>query len=152
MQKELIIERTLNAPRERVFKAWIDPVQVAAWWGPSGVTNPTCEIDPRPGGMIHIVMLAGKELGDLAGNEWPMTGVVKEIIEPEKFVFTTTAIMNDKPILETLNTITLEEYGDKTKMKLHILVTKETPEAAGPLSGMEMGWNQSLDKLTKKFS
>ncbi len=144
---ELKLTRVLDASRERVWKAWTDPKQLQEWWGPRGVTNPTCIFDAHPEGKIHIVMLAGKELGNFAGNEWPMTGVVTEVVELEKLVFTSTAIMNGKPFMESLNTVTLEEYGNKTRMTLHIVVTKTTPEAEGPLSGMEMGWTQSIDKL-----
>jgi len=146
-KKELTLERTFDAPRELVFKAWTDPKLVAQWWGPRGVTNPTCEWEARPGGNIHIVMLAGEELGPMKGQEWPMTGEFKEFEEPKKIVFTSNAIMNDKPVLENLVTVIFEEQDGKTKMTAHIVVTKATPEAEGPLSGMEMGWNQTLDKL-----
>ncbi len=146
-KKELTIERTYDAPRDLVFKAWIDPKMVAQWWGPRGVTNPTCEWEARPGGNIHIVMLAGEELGPMKGQEWPMTGEFQEIEEPKKIVFTSKAIMDDKPILENLVTVTFEEQDGKTKMTAHIVVTKATPEAEMPLKGMEMGWNQTLDKL-----
>lgn len=145
--KELTIERTFDAPRELVWKAWTDVEMLKKWWGPRGVTNPVCKMDARPGGAIDIVMLAGKELGPLAGNEWPMRGQVQEVIEPEKLVFTSSAIINNKPILENLVTVTFKEDDGKTKMTLHIIVTKTTPEAEGPLSGMKMGWTQSIDKL-----
>jgi len=145
--KELTLERTFDAPRDLVFKAWTDQELVKKWWGPRGVTNPVCELDAVPGGKINIVMLAGSELGELAGQEWPMTGTVKEVIEPSKFVFTGNAIVDGKEVLETLTTVTLKEEGGKTHMIVHVIVTKTTPEAAGPLQGMEMGWNQQLDKL-----
>ncbi len=40
--KELTIIRIFDAPRELVFRAWIDPKMMARWWGPKGVTNPVC--------------------------------------------------------------------------------------------------------------
>ena len=148
--KQLNIVREINAPREQVFKAWTDPELLKQWWGPNGVTNPVCELDLRPGGSINIVMLAGSELGDLAGSEWPMTGIFQEIIPPSKLVYTSSAVIDGKPILDTTNTLTLENHDGKTKMTLNITVTRMTPEAEGPLSGMEVGWNQSLDKLIKQ--
>ena len=148
-KKELSLTRLFDAPRELVFKAWTDPKLLASWWGPRGVTNPICELDVRPHGQINIVMLAGEELGDLKGSRWPMKGVFQEIREPEKIVFTSTAIINDKPIIENLTTVMFEEYEGKTKLTLHVVVTKVTPEGEGPLSGMEMGWTQSLDKLAE---
>lgn len=146
--RDLIIIRFLDAPRDRVWKAWTEPKLLEKWWGPKGVTNPTCELDARPGGVINIVMLAGDELGELKGRRWPMTGTVRKIVPPKKLVFDSQAIMNDKPILETLSTLILEDQDVKTKMMFHIVVKKTRPEAEGPLAGMEMGWNQSLDKLT----
>ncbi|HSW48477.1 MAG TPA: SRPBCC domain-containing protein [Candidatus Saccharimonadales bacterium] len=148
-KKELTLERTFDAPRDLVFKAWTDKELVKKWWGPRGVTNPVCEVDAVPGGKINIVMLAGPELGELAGQEWPMTGKFEEVAEPEKLVYTANAIVDGKEVLTTRNTITFEEQDGKTKMTAHILVTKTTPEAEGPLAGMEMGWDQQLDKLVE---
>jgi len=48
-EKELVLKRVFNAPRERVWKAWTDPRRLAQWWGPAGFTNPVCEADVRPG-------------------------------------------------------------------------------------------------------
>lgn len=145
--KELTLTRIFDVPRETVWKYWTDAALVQEWWGPKGVTNPTCVWEAKPNGNIHIVMLAGSELGQMAGQEWPMTGKFQEIKEPEKLVYTSNAIMDGKPVLETLTTVNFEEVEGKTKMTVHIVVTKTTPEAAGPLQGMEMGWNQQLDKL-----
>jgi len=55
-RRELVITQVLDAPREVVFKAWIDPKQMAKWWGPKGFTNPVCEMDVRPGGSLRVVM------------------------------------------------------------------------------------------------
>lgn len=66
--KEFTITRMFDAPRELVWKAWTDQKLIRKWWGPRGVTNPTCEWDARPGGKIDLVMLAGKELGQFAGQ------------------------------------------------------------------------------------
>jgi uncharacterized protein YndB with AHSA1/START domain len=145
--KELTLIREFNAPRELVWKYWTDPTLIQQWWGPQGVTNPTCVWEATPGGNIHIVMLAGQELGQMAGQEWPMTGKFEEVDKPKKLVFTANALVNDKPILEHRTTVTLDEVDGQTHMAVHIVVTMTTPEAAGALQGMDMGWNQQLDKL-----
>ncbi len=150
--KELTFLRTYDTPREKVWEYWTDPKRIQQWWGPQGVTNPTCVWEAVPGGTIHIVMLAGAELGELAGQEWPMTGKFVEVHAPEKLVFASSAMIGGKPVLETLTTVTLEEVEDKTNMTVHVVVTMTTPEAAGPLQGMEMGWNQQLDKLGEHFA
>lgn len=148
-KRELTLTRILDAPRELVFKAWTDPKLIQQWWGPNGVINPVCEFDPRPGGKINIVMEAGPELGPFKGQQWPMVGEVKEINRPAKLVYTATAIMGGKPVLEHLVTVTFAETEDKTTVNVHIVVTKTTMEAGPALSGMEQGWNQQMDKMVK---
>ena len=147
MAKELTITRTFDAPRELVFKAWTDPKLVAKWWGPSVFTNPVCELDPRPGGKIFIVMHGPK--GSDFDLDLPMTGTFREVDEPRRLVFSTVAIQDEKgdPQLETLNTVTFADVGGKTEITLHVVVVKSTPVAAGALDGMEAGWSQSLTKL-----
>jgi uncharacterized protein YndB with AHSA1/START domain len=147
-KRELILTRVLDAPRELVWKAWTDPGLMSKWWGPKGVTTPTCDIDLRQGGPIYIVMLAGKELGSFAGQEWPMSGTFVEIAPPERLVYTAAALDGKKGVLlETRTTLTLETLDEKTRMTLKIAVTKLSPGGEFALAGMEMGWNQSLDKL-----
>jgi uncharacterized protein YndB with AHSA1/START domain len=144
---DLSITRLLDAPVERVWQAWTDPAELQQWWGPRGVTNPTCVWEAKPGGKIDVVMLAGSELGELAGQEWPMTGEFRSVTPPQQLTYTSNAIIDGKKVLETLTTVSLAAQDGKTKLTVSIEVTKTTPEAAGPLDGMEVGWNQSLDKL-----
>jgi uncharacterized protein YndB with AHSA1/START domain len=56
MGREIVIERIVNAPRELVFDAWINPKHVDQWWGPNGFTNTTSVMDVRPGGVWRYVM------------------------------------------------------------------------------------------------
>jgi uncharacterized protein YndB with AHSA1/START domain len=142
--KELTLTRTFEAPRALVFKAWTDPAQVARWWGPAGWTNPVCEIDARPGGAIRIVMHGPDPWGDN-----PMTGTFEDVVPPQRLVFTTRAIPDaqDRPQLETRNTVDFEELDGRTTIRVHIVVLRSTPEAAASLEGMEPGWNQQLDRL-----
>src|SRR5437868_7359642 len=102
MVKELTITRIFDAPRELVFKAWIDPKHVAQWWGPKGYTNPVCELDVRPGGAMNITMLGPD------GVLIPTRGIFQEIVEPERIVFTNVAFENEagEAGLEVVNTIT----------------------------------------------
>lgn len=146
--KEFTITRTFDAPRDIVWKAWTDQKIIQKWWGPRGVTNPTCEWDARKGGKINIVMLAGKELGDFAGQKWPMNGFFKEVTAQSRIVFASNALDDVKNILlETLVTVDLEAIGNKTKMSVHFMVTKADARGEFALKGAEMGWSQQLDKL-----
>jgi uncharacterized protein YndB with AHSA1/START domain len=76
-----------------------------------------------------------------------MGGKFLEIDEPSRLVLNTTAIMNGVEILENLVTVTFEDMNGKTKLNLSVLVTRATPEAAGPMEGMDTGFIQMIDKL-----
>jgi uncharacterized protein YndB with AHSA1/START domain len=146
--KELTLTRIFDAPRELVWRAWTDPELMAKWWGPNGVTNPTAEIDARVGGKMYIVMLAGEELGPLAGQRWPMRGEFQEIQEPERLAFKNQAVDEDgNVLLDGVTTVTFEEVDGKTKMTMRAAVKGVSPQAPQMLEGMEAGWTQSLDKL-----
>lgn len=154
--KELEITRTLNAPRNLVWKAWTDPKLVARWWGPRGVTNPTCEWDARPGGEIYIVMLAGKELGPAEGMKWPMKGTFTEVVPQSRLVYTGGALddvdRSSNTFIEQTVTVDFEDQGKKTGMHLHIVLTKiEGSKATSAIQGMTMGWNQQMDKLSEEL-
>lgn len=158
-KKDLTFVRILNAPRETVWQAWTDPKLVAQWWGPNGVTNPVCEIDARVGGLLHIVMQAGEEMGPAKGMKWPMKGIFTEVVEPERLVFKSSAFSTadeKDAALETTTEVSFTEDGVGTKMTVHTFVTKTNPGANGGfpsaeqmIAGMEAGWSQQFDKLEK---
>lgn len=81
-EPSVVIARIIKAPRERVFKAWTDPKQMAQWWGPAVFTTPVCEMDVRPGGLYRIVMRSPD------GVDYPLKGVYREVVEPERLVMT----------------------------------------------------------------
>ncbi len=141
-QKEITITRVFNAPRALVWKAWTDPVHIAKWWGPRGFTNPRCEWSAHIGGSIYIDMTSPD------GLVFPMDGVFYEVVRHERLVFISAALAKDgKRLFEVLNTIVFAEEGDQTRLTMTALVGRITPEAAPYLSGMDEGWNQSIDKL-----
>ncbi len=145
--REIVIIRFYDAPRAAVFKAWTDPKILQQWWGPKGFTNPVCEVDPRVGGSWRIVMRAPD------GTEYPCGGVYREIVEPQRLVFTNIATDNDgKPILDGLTTVTFEDGGGKTKLTLRTGARALVAYAADYLAGMEVGWSQSLNRLAQQFA
>ena len=78
--RELILSRLFDAPRERVFAAWTQ--QLPQWWGPHGMTTPVCEMDLRPGGVFRTVMRAQD------GTEYSTRGIFLEVVPPERIAFT----------------------------------------------------------------
>jgi len=141
-EKELVLTRVFNAPRERVWKAWTETRQLAQWWGPAGFTNPLCEADVRPGGVLRIDM-RGPD-----GTVYPMTGVYREVVAPERLVFTVSALdEKGRPIFEVLNTVTFAKQDGKTRLTVRAQVVKKTAGADAYLKGMEEGWSQSFERL-----
>ena len=142
--REMVLTRLIGAPRDAVFAAWTDPELLKNWWGPKGFTNPVCEVDARPGGAIRVHMRAPD------GRTYPMTGIFREIIPPERLVFRSAALdEKGNPIFEVLNTVTFEERNGKTQLTVHAFVAIETADAAKFLAGMEQGWSQTLDRLAE---
>jgi uncharacterized protein YndB with AHSA1/START domain len=146
--KELTITRTFDVPRKFVWKAWTDQEIVKQWWGPRGVTNPTCEWDAMPNGKINIVMLAGKELGSFAGRKWPITGTFKQVTPETRLVFTSSGNDGDVGKIDSEVIVDFEDLGDSTKMNVQIVVTR-ADKAEMMIQGMEAGWNQQFDKLSE---
>jgi uncharacterized protein YndB with AHSA1/START domain len=140
--KEATIQRTFNAPRPLVWKAWVEPKQMAQWFGPKGFDNPVCDLDVWPGGKLKIHMRSPD------GSIYPCHGTFHEIVEPERLVFTSQAIDQDGTVLiEAVNTVTFEEQGNKTALTLHVRVVKVVGMDEQYIKGMDQGWNQSFDKL-----
>ncbi|MEO5913064.1 MAG: SRPBCC family protein [Luteolibacter sp.] len=77
----IITTRLIDIPRERVFGAFSDPLQLAKWWGPEGFTNTFEKFEFRPGGGWKFVMHGPN------GADYPNESEFLEIVEPEKIVF-----------------------------------------------------------------
>lgn len=141
-KRDVTLSRVIAAPRARVFKAWIDPKQMAQWWGPQGFTNPVCEIDARPGGQI-LIHMRGPD-----GVVYPMTGTFHEVVEPSRLVFTAFAEDHDgNRLLESHTIVTFEEQDGKTTVTVQAKAVGLAPQAPQMLAGMDAGWTQSLERL-----
>jgi uncharacterized protein YndB with AHSA1/START domain len=141
-EREVTITRVFDAPRALVFKAWTDPKHLAQWWGPQGYTNPVCEFDARVGGAIRIHMKSPD------GTVYVMRGEVREIVAPERLVFTNFGIdAAGNPTIEWPSTVLFTEEGGKTKLTLHTRGVAFAEFAVAYLQGMDIGWTESIDRL-----
>ena len=152
--KELVITRIFDAPRELVWKAWTEPERFMRWWGPKDFTSPACKIDLRLGGK-YLSCMRGPD-----GQDYWNTGVYREIVEPERIAYTDSFADEHGNVvpashyglsagfpLELQVTVTFEDYGGKTKMTL-----KHVGIPAGEMSDMTgAGWNESFDKLAESL-
>jgi uncharacterized protein YndB with AHSA1/START domain len=80
--RELVLTRIIDAPREKLFRAWTDPELLKQWFAPLPYTTPVAELDVRPGGANLVVMRSPD------GKDLPNRGVYLEVIENERLVFT----------------------------------------------------------------
>lgn len=80
--RELVLTRIIDAPREKVFKAWTDPKLLKHWFAPVPYAVSVAETDVRAGGS-NLVVMRGPD-----GNESQNTGVYLEVVKNERLVFT----------------------------------------------------------------
>lgn len=129
--------RTFDAPRERVFRAWTEPEQLAKWWGPKGFTVPDHNIDVRPGGAWRTTMRSPE------GNDHIVAGVYREITPPERLVFTWGWETEGPRGHETVVTIEFHERDGGTELQL----TQELFENETSRDMHNQGWSGCMDSL-----
>ena len=135
------LERTFEAPRELVFRAFTDPDQVPQWWGPEGFHTPRekVEIEPRVGGRYHVVMVQSD-----SGAEFPTDYEIVELVEPELLVLRAPAMPEFGIPDETTTRVELRDEGGRTHMTL--TSGPYTPDIRGPA---EAGWKAQIEKLVQ---
>jgi uncharacterized protein YndB with AHSA1/START domain len=139
--REIVITRSFDAPRQLVFEAWTRPELLRRWWGCEGSTLTTCEVDLRPGGRWRFVM----RMPD--GSEHPLKGIYRDILPPDKLVYTECYDLPSIGRPQWLTTIVFEVEGDKTKLT-HALLHGSKEARNGHLqAGMEGGMIQSFKRL-----
>jgi uncharacterized protein YndB with AHSA1/START domain len=112
--REIVISRVFDAPRELVFDAWTNPERVGKWWGPKGFTTTTHSIDIRPGGEWLFVM-HGPD-----GKDYDNQIVYDDIVKPDRIVY------RHLPTPRFQSTVTFTEHGGKTKVTMRTVF--ESPE------------------------
>ena len=139
----ITITKVFDAPREAVFKAWTEPARFAQWFGLRDSTIPpeTVVMDVRPGGAWRATMIVGPER-----TEIPWRGVYREVVEPERLVFT----LSDQPErpgegVEVV-TVTLTDLGGTTEMVFH-QGGGNLPEEEYVRAGQ--GWSTFFERLAE---
>ncbi|MFA6469329.1 MAG: SRPBCC domain-containing protein [Bacteroidota bacterium] len=84
-KETLFVTRILDAPVEKIWKAWTDPKEVMKWWGPKYFASPSCVIDLREGGKYIFCMRAPKEMG---GQDSYTSGIYTKIVPLARLEFT----------------------------------------------------------------
>lgn len=137
--RELLITRTLAAPRHLVFAALTQPQHVRQWYGPCVFRMTVCEIDLRVGGRWRYVLQAPD------GIEHAFSGEYLEIVPPERLV--STEWYEAIPGAEYVATVTLTEHEGLTTFsnRLHYKSKEQRDGHVG--SGMERGMRETYQRL-----
>jgi uncharacterized protein YndB with AHSA1/START domain len=141
--RELVLTRLINAPREKVYRAWTDPELLKQWFAPKPYTTPVVEIDVWPGGSAYFVM-RGPD-----GKDLPNRGVYLEVVPNEKLVSTDAYVKawepSEKPFMTLI--LTFEDEGGKTRYTARVrhwtVADRETHEKMG----FHEGWGLCTDQL-----
>lgn len=140
----ITLTRVFDAPRERVWQEWIEPERFADWFGgvESEVPLSTVSMDVRPGGSWRATMFAGPDRREI---RW--RGEYREVIEPERLVFT----ICDQPGDDAyeLIIVVLTDLGDgRTEMLFQQRgrMSAEQYERAG------QGWSGFFDRIAERLA
>ncbi|NUM55835.1 MAG: SRPBCC domain-containing protein [Candidatus Hydrogenedentes bacterium] len=142
VDREMVIERLVDAPRELVFRAFTEPEHVKHWWGPNGFTNTIHEMDVRPGGVWRFIM-HGPD-----GTDYPNKIVYVEVLPPERLVYEHSGDRPDGPVLFR-STVTLDDAGGKTKVTLRALFPSADEFRRAKEFGAAEGGQQTLARLAE---
>ena len=147
-ERSITLIRVLKAPRALVWTAWTDPAMLKEWWGPENFTNPNVEGEVRVGGEMHITMHGPK--GSPFDMDFPMVKRYREIVPDKKLVFENEPLgPNGERLIEGLTTVTFADHPGGTMIEVTASGKALMPEAVAMLGGMDLGWSQSLDRLTR---
>ena len=150
-ERTLVTTRVFDAPRERVYKAWTDPKQLARWFPPEGFTTAACELDVRVGGAIRLDM-KGPEGEPFNGAIFPGRGVYREVVPNERLAFTFEPEAGGQPMPTVLMTVQFEEQAGKTKLTIQQTLDTVAEFEEMVKAGMEQGIAESLGKLAGVLS
>jgi uncharacterized protein YndB with AHSA1/START domain len=148
--KEVVFERTFDAPADKVWQAWTDPELMKQWWGPDNTFIPECEIDLKVGGRFYVVMEDDEGMGEYKGTRWPMEATFTKVEPTTALAYEARAWTEGDEQgreIKQLGEITFTEEDGKTKMVLKATLTSVGPHAGMAVEGMQYGYNQQFDKL-----
>jgi uncharacterized protein YndB with AHSA1/START domain len=144
--RELVLTRVIDAPRESVYRAWTEPELLKQWFTPRPWTTPVVETDVRPGGSNLIVMRSPE------GAEMPNRGVYLEVVPNERLVitdaFTQAWEPSEKPFMTLV--LTFEDAGEgRTKYTARVRHWTVADRESHEKMGFHQGWGVATDQLAE---
>lgn len=140
-EREILMRRTLNASREKVWKVWTRPEHLKNWWGPDGFTITHREMDVRSGGTWRFLM-HGPD-----GRDYPNKIIFREVLEPELLVYKHESD-DDEASADFQVTVTFEQQGSKTRLTMRMVF--ESAEELNRINkeyGAVEGGKQTMGRL-----
>ena len=140
---ELLLTRLIDAPRQKLWRAWTEPALLKQWFTPRPWTTPVVTTDVRPGGSSHVVM-RGPD-----GSEHANDGVYLEVVPNERLVFTDAYTKAWEPAAKPFMTVvlTFADEGGKTRYTARVLHWTAEDRAAHEKMGFREGWGKATDQL-----
>ena len=141
--RDLVLTRIIDAPREKVYRAWTESALLKQWFAPLPYTTPVAELDVRPGGACLVVMRTPD------GNDMPNPGVYLDVVKNERLVFTDAYIKAWEPAAKPFMTVilTFENQGGKTKYTAFVRHWTIADREMHEKMGFYKGWGQCTDQL-----
>jgi uncharacterized protein YndB with AHSA1/START domain len=158
---EVIMTRTIDAPRELVFDAFTKAEHLAKWFGPHGFRT-TAESDPKPHGKFRVTMHGTDALPEQFRGDYPVFGEYIEFVRPTKLVYTShlddhseewkaqlkkDAGIESDEVLRSTATVTFDDASGKTKVTLRATFASNAIRDGYVKTGMNEGWGQMFERL-----
>jgi uncharacterized protein YndB with AHSA1/START domain len=142
--RELVLTRILNAPREKLFRCWTEPALITQWFTPPPYVTIAAEVDLRPGGASVITMQSPE------GREFPNRGVYLEVVPNERLVFTDAYTSawepSEKPFMTGI--LTFEDAGEgKTRYTARVRHWTVADCEQHAKMGFHEGWGIATNQL-----
>jgi len=141
--REIVIARTFEAPRELVWEAWTNPQHVAQWWGPRAFTTTIERMEVRPGGVWKQVM-HGPD-----GTDYPNKSVFTAVVKPERISYSHGGGKAGGPGVSFQATWTFEAVGkDQTRLTIRMVFSSAADrDTVVKVYGAIEGGHQTLERL-----
>ena len=148
-QFDLLLERVVDVPRERVWRAWTTPELLKKWFTPRPWETIDCELERRPGGIFRTTMRSPE------GEECPVLGCFLEVVENERLVWTEALGPGFRPLqksgeVPTITAVlTFTDEGHATKYSARVLHASQAERDKHEALGFFDGWNAALDQMVE---
>lgn len=147
---DLVLERVVDLPPERVWAAWTTPELMTQWFTPAPWRTIEAELDVRPGGIFRTVMESPE------GERFPNAGCFLEVVEHRKLAWTGALLPGYRPLDAAAiaaapflfsAVLTFEPEGSGTRYRAVVIHADRAGRDKHAEMGFEAGWGAALDQL-----